>query len=79
MISSELCQKSHTGLLRRHLKNISDAVFVALEGIIEQTVGPAQTLRQLPHSVWAILKGICCPCSKKSLKYALIQEALHSL
>ena len=36
MISSELCQNVHRDLLGRRMKNFSDAVLVALEGIIEQ-------------------------------------------
>ena len=67
MISSELCQKAHRDLLRRRMKIFSDAGFVVPdpEGIIDQDRWSSENLRQLAHSVWAILKAFCCPCFKK--------------
>ena len=75
MISSELCQNVHRDLLGRRMKIFSDAGLVALEGIIEQDRwSSANSQTAAAHSVRAILKHICCPCSKKNLN-ALIQES----
>ena len=56
MTSSELCQKAHRDLLRRRMKNFSDAGFVVPEpeGIIDQDRWSSENLRQLAHSVWAL-------------------------
>ena len=67
MTSSKLCQKAHRDLLRRRMKIFSDvgSVVPDPEGIIDQDRWSSENLRQLAHSVWAILKAFCCPFFKK--------------